>query len=120
MKIAVKAAALVALVAMANPVYAGEPITAVAVLDAQFQPVKKLAPQELPALERQWNGKTEVADSLRQGEATHFKLDIEAGTSAGRWLYSTSGLVQRLSKTPQPVYKMSDSAEFNRLVGAEK
>ena len=92
----------------------------VTVRDEHFEVVKMLGPEEVAAFARQWEAKAEVQVPLRGEGGVHFKLDIDQSNRSSRWLYYTSGLVTRLDYKLRPVYRVSDVAAFNHLIGAKQ
>ncbi len=85
--------------------------------EAEFHVVKVLTPEEITEFKRRWEEKTEVKVPLQSEGGVQFKLDIAQENRGGRWLYYTSGLITLLDHRAHAVYRMSDPAAFNQLIG---
>lgn len=92
----------------------------VSIRDEKFDVVKELDPAELSVFQQQWSEKVITNPTLSEVGGLHFKLDIGCGDTSERWLYQTSGHIQKLSKQDSPVYKLPNPEAFNRLIGANK
>lgn len=93
-------------------------VTGASVRDANFEVVKVLSPEEIPAFARLWDDKQEVQVSFVGVGGQHFKLDVERQHSSRRWLYQTTGYASLLDISAKPVYKLRDAETFNKLIGA--
>jgi hypothetical protein len=58
---------------------------------------KKASPQDIPNLQ--------------------YKIDILSGPYSGRWLYDSSGFIQRLSVFKKPIFRIEQTKEFNQHLG---
>jgi hypothetical protein len=46
-----------------------------------------------------------------------YKIDILSGPCSGRWLYDSSGFVQRLNIFKKPIFRIEQYKEFNHHLG---
>jgi hypothetical protein len=91
------------------------PLSRVAVLDSDFQPVRILTdPDALARFAEIWEARTIASDP--GALEFQFKVDIEGTRDDGRWLYDPAGFVQRLAMNVTPIYRLPGDA-FNGLLG---
>ncbi len=97
-------------------------IHAITVNSPEFRQLKLMDNEnELASVSKIWF-KAAIVDKSESKVMNNTKLykidfDAEPDSKSGRWLYSASGYYRRLSKAPQPTYKIRDVAKLNELFG---
>jgi hypothetical protein len=46
-----------------------------------------------------------------------YKIDIRSGPYSGRWLYDSSGFIQKLNIFKKPIFRIERNKEFNSHLG---
>ena len=90
-------------------------VTVVAVSDGQ-QHNRLTDAADLSALNALWQSKQKVLLKQRP----EFAYLVDFGGSHGRWLYSTSGYIVQAEQPYGTIFRLSDHAQANRLLGVAK
>ena len=97
-------------------------VNGVKVWDSEFKVIAEIRqPLALREFERHWHNKVPTSESTATvgPSASHLKLDVDAVSGGGRWLYEPDGRVWLLNVKTKRVYKIQDTAAFNSLLSIQ-
>jgi hypothetical protein len=90
----------------------------VVVWNREFKLISKInAPDDLIALSEIWNTRKKASPQYTPN--FRYKIDIRSGPNSGRWLYDSSGFIQKLNIFKKPVYRIERNKEFNSHLGIQ-
>jgi hypothetical protein len=91
-------------------------IKRVAVLDAEFRPIRTItAAPDLAVFGELWAARVKVTANTTM--RPDYKIDIQSDRRSERWLFDPAGVAQVLSILKTPVYRLPSPAELNELLG---
>jgi hypothetical protein len=89
---------------------------AVIVWNKEFKVISTInSSDDLSALSEIWG--TRKKSSSQDAPNFQYKIDIRSGPYSGRWLYDSSGFIQRLNIFRKPIFRIEQNKEFNRHLG---
>ena len=93
----------------------------ITVRNSQLVVLKELRSRsEISEFQRHWSRMQPTALNSADEHDWSYTVDIVGPQGASRWLYQPNGMATRVAAQAQRVYKISNPAALNALIGAPK